>query len=112
MSAPAVDRAHGGVAGGDLLPQNAASDTLAAVTNALKLGSSLVATLAIAVAVKFLMPRYLGPTSFGTLSFADGFTGTFFLALNLGAEAYVRKEVSVRPGHASDFLGRGGGRGP
>ena len=105
MSAPALDDAHHVVVGRDLLPQDGTSDTLAAVTNALKLGSSLVATLAIAVAVKFLMPRYLGPSSFGTLSFADGFTGTFFMALSLGAEAYVRKEVSVRPAHASDFLG-------
>ena len=82
-----------------------ADDTLVAVTNALKLGTSLVATLAIAVLVKFLMPRYLGPAGFGTLSFADGFTATFFVVISLGAEAYVRKEVSVRPEHASDFLG-------
>ena len=87
------------------LSRDGASDTLVAVTNALKLGSSLVATLAIAIATKLLMPRYLGPTSFGTLSFADGFTATFFVALNLGAEFYIRKEVSVRPAHASDFLG-------
>ncbi|HEY8086366.1 MAG TPA: oligosaccharide flippase family protein [Polyangiaceae bacterium] len=87
------------------LSRDGASDTLAAVTNALKLGSSLIATLGIAIATKLLMPRYLGPTSFGTLSFADGFTATFFVALNLGAEFYIRKEVSVRPAHASDFLG-------
>jgi O-antigen/teichoic acid export membrane protein len=80
-------------------------DSHAAIANALQLGSSLVGTLLIAVAMKFLMPRYLGPIRFGTLSFADGFTATFFVTLSLGAEAYVRKEVSVRPGHASDFLG-------
>lgn len=80
-------------------------DSLSAIANALKLGCSLFATLVIAIAMKFLMPRYLGPTSFGTLSFADGFTATFFVALSLGAEAYVRKEVSVRPAHASDFFG-------
>jgi O-antigen/teichoic acid export membrane protein len=64
-----------------------------------------VGTLIIAIAMKFLMPRYLGPARFGTLSFADGFTATFFVTLSLGAESYVRKEVSVRPAHASDFLG-------
>ncbi len=79
--------------------------TLTAVTNALKLGASLVATLAIAILVRFLLPRYLGPASFGTLSYADGFASIFFVAISLGAEAYVRKEVSVRPQHASDFLG-------
>jgi O-antigen/teichoic acid export membrane protein len=104
MTTHAADEPHGSAAGRDEAREGT-SDTLAAITNALKLGASLVATLGIAVAVKFLMPRYLGPTSFGTLSFADGFTGTFFLALNLGAEAYVRKEISVRPAHASDFLG-------
>jgi O-antigen/teichoic acid export membrane protein len=82
-----------------------ASDTLVAVANALKLGSSLAITLLIAIAMRFLMPRYLGPASFGILSFADGFTATLFVTLSLGAEAYVRKEVSVRPAHASDFLG-------
>jgi O-antigen/teichoic acid export membrane protein len=92
-SAPGRD--HGG----------SVDDTLVAITNALKLGASLIATLAIAICMKFLMPRYLGPTSFGTLSFADGFTATFFVVISLGAEAYVRKEVSVRPDHASDFLG-------
>ena len=103
MTTPAADQGRGGVV--QRIASDGASDTLAAVANAVKLGSSLVATLAIAVAVRFLMPRYLGPTSYGTLTFADGFTATFFVALNLGAEAYVRKEVSVRPAHASDFLG-------
>lgn len=104
MTTPAADVPHGPAAGSERF-QDRAGDTVAAVTNALKLGGSLIATLAIAVAVKFLMPRYLGPTHFGTLSFADGFAGTFFLALNLGAESYIRKEISIRPAHASDFLG-------
>ena len=105
MTTPAAEVPHGSPAGHERPSRDGATDTLAAIANALKLGSSLVATLAIAIAMKFVMPRYLGPTSFGTLSFADGFTGTFFVALNLGADAYVRKEVSVRPAHASDFLG-------
>jgi O-antigen/teichoic acid export membrane protein len=93
------------VVGRDRPSQDGSSDTLVAIANALKLGSSLVATLAIAIAMKFLMPRYLGPTNFGTLSFADGFTATFFVTLSLGAESYVRKEVAVRTDHASDFFG-------
>jgi O-antigen/teichoic acid export membrane protein len=93
------------VVGRERLSQDSSNDSVAAVSNALKLGISLVATLLIAIAMKFLMPRYLGPTRFGTLSFADGFAGTFFVALSLGAESYVRKEISVRPAHASDFLG-------
>jgi O-antigen/teichoic acid export membrane protein len=91
--------------GRDQPAREGTSDTLVAIANALKLGSSLIVTLVIAIAMRFLMPRYLGPASFGILSFADGFTATFFVTLSLGAEAYVRKEVSVRPAHASDFLG-------
>jgi len=105
MTVPALGQPVGASVGHDGATQDASSDSLVAIANALKLGSSLLATLAIAIAVKLLMPRYLGPTLFGTLSFADGFTATFFVALSLGAESYVRKEVSVRPGHASDFLG-------
>ena len=109
MTAPAVGRSVEAAVGRERLPQDGSqdgsNDTLVAVANAVKLGSSLVATLIIAIAMKFLMPRYLGPASYGTLSFADGFTATFFVALSLGAESYVRKEVSVRPDHASDFFG-------
>jgi O-antigen/teichoic acid export membrane protein len=105
VTASATDPAREAAVGRDGLSQDGSSDSLVAIANALKLGSSLAATLAIAIAMKFLMPRYLGPTSFGTLSFADGFTATFFVALSLGAEAYARKEVSVRPAHASDFFG-------
>ncbi len=105
MTSPALGQAGEAPVVRDHPPQDGSSDSLVAIANALKLGSSLLATLAIAVAMKFLMPRYLGPTRFGVLSFADGFTATFFVALSLGAESYVRKEVSVRPAHASDFLG-------
>jgi len=105
MTAPALETSSDAVAAGDRLSRDGSNDSLVTVANTLKLGSSLLATLAIAVAMKFLMPRYLGPTKFGTLSFADGFTATFFVTLSLGAESYVRKEVSVRPGHASDFFG-------
>jgi O-antigen/teichoic acid export membrane protein len=82
-----------------------AHETLRATRNALKLGGSLLGTWGIAMAMRFVLPRYLGPERFGALSFADAFTGTFFVALNLGADLYVRKQVSVRLDHASDFFG-------
>jgi O-antigen/teichoic acid export membrane protein len=80
------------------------SATLLAIRNAIKLGASLVFTWGIALAIRLLLPRYLGPIRFGTLSFADGFTSASFIVLGLGAEAYIRKEVAVRPSHASDFF--------
>jgi O-antigen/teichoic acid export membrane protein len=84
---------------------DAPSATLLAIRNALKLGLSLVFTWGIALAMRLLVPRFLGPVRFGTLNFADGFTTAFFTILSLGADAYIRKEVAVRPSHASDFFG-------
>ncbi len=96
MAKPEVDVAH---------DTDAPSGTLLAIQNALKLGSSLLFTWGIALAMRLLLPRYLGPIRFGTLNFADGFTAAFFTLLGLGADAYIRKEVAVRPDHASDFFG-------
>lgn len=84
---------------------DAPTETLLAVRNALKLGGSLILTLGIGIAMRLVLPRYLGPSRFGDLAFADAFTTTCFVALGLGIEFYVRKHVSVRPGHASDFFG-------
>jgi O-antigen/teichoic acid export membrane protein len=105
MTASATDPGETVAVAPELPPERAASEWLPAIANALKLGSSLLLTLLIAIAMRFLMPRYLGPARFGTLSFADGFTATSFVVLSLGAEFYIRKEVSVRPAHASDFFG-------
>jgi O-antigen/teichoic acid export membrane protein len=79
--------------------------TFLAIRNALKLGGSLLFTWSIALAIRLLLPRYLGPARFGSLSFADAFTTAFFITLNFGSDAYIRKEVAVRPSHASDFFG-------
>jgi O-antigen/teichoic acid export membrane protein len=82
-----------------------AGETRLAVQNALKLGGSLVFTWGIALVMRFWLPRHLGPSRFGTLSFADAFAATFFIVLSLGIDPYIRKEISVRPAHASDFFG-------
>ena len=55
--------------------------------------------------MRLLLPRYLGPSRFGALSFADSFAATAFVVLGLGTDAYIRKEVAVRPDHANDFFG-------
>jgi O-antigen/teichoic acid export membrane protein len=82
-----------------------AEETHLATRNAFKLGGSLLITWGVALAMRFLLPRYLGPERFGAMSFADALATTFFIALGLGMNAYVRKQVSVRPAHASDFFG-------
>jgi len=82
-----------------------ADETLLATRNALKLGGSLFITWGVAIAMRLLLPRYLGPDRFGALSSADAFATTFFVALGLGVNVYVRKRVSVETSHASDFIG-------
>ncbi|MBI5543377.1 MAG: flippase, partial [Deltaproteobacteria bacterium] len=83
----------------------ASSEALLAVKNAFKLGGSLLASWAVALAVRVLLPRHLGPELFGQLTFADAFATVFFVPLSLGLEVYIRKEVARRPEHASDFFG-------
>lgn len=76
-----------------------------AVRNAAKLGGSLAVTWGIGLVVRLYLPRFLGPERFGMLNFAEAFTATAFVLLGFGLDTYVRKEVSVRPEHASDFIG-------
>ena len=76
-----------------------------AFVNAVKLGGSLLLTWTIALITRLYIPRFLGPERFGSLNFADAFTATAFVALGLGIDMYVRKEISVRPQHANDFIG-------
>ena len=80
-------------------------DASVAVKNAFTLGASLVATWAVALVVRFFLPRHLGPEAFGVYNFADAFSATFFVVLALGLETYIRKVIPVRPDHASDFFG-------
>ena len=77
---------------------------LVAVRNLAKLGSSLGMTLLIGFVIRPLLRRWLGPDAFGPLDAADGFTATAFIVLTLGVDAYIRKEIPVRPGHANDFF--------
>lgn len=80
------------------------SDALLALRNAVKLAGSLVLTWGIALSVRLLMPRFLGPDAFGAVNFADAFTSTVFALTALGVDTYIRKEVSVNPAHASTFF--------
>ena len=86
-------------------PGHLHSDVAESVRNAVKLGSSLLATWTVALGVRILLPRVLGPVSFGTFQFADSFTTMILVIMSLGVETYIRKEVATRLGHASDFFG-------
>lgn len=102
---PAVVLRPGPPQTSDLTDAAAADDTHHAVRNALKLGGSLLLTLGLSFGVKLLLPRYLGPELTGSLLFAEAFATSFFVAVNLGVDIYIRREIPVRPEHASDFAG-------
>ena len=76
-----------------------------ALWNALKLGASLIGTWTVALAVRFALPRQLGPDQYGVYNFAEAFAASFFVLTTLGIETYVQKEIPLRREHASDFVG-------
>ena len=80
-------------------------DVLHAVRNAAKLGLSLLATWGIALVVKILLPRQVGPAQFGAFNFADAVTAGIFVFASMGIDTWVRKEVATRRDHAVDFHG-------
>jgi O-antigen/teichoic acid export membrane protein len=84
---------------------DARSATLLAIRNALTLGAALLMTWSIALGIRVVLPRHLGPVNFGVINFADAFSTTCFVVLGLGIDQYIRKEVAVRTEHASDFYG-------
>jgi O-antigen/teichoic acid export membrane protein len=86
-------------------PPSGQQDVLVAVRNALKLGLSLLLTWGVSIAVRFLLPRYLGPDTMAPLTFAEAFAAAGYIALSLGVDMYIYREVPVRPAHASDFFG-------
>jgi O-antigen/teichoic acid export membrane protein len=73
--------------------------------NAVKLCASLLATWAVALAIRFVLPGQLGPERYGTYSFALAFAASALVFTTLGMETYVQKEVALRPAHASEFMG-------
>lgn len=82
-----------------------AHDRHVAIRSALVLGASLLVTWSVGLLVRLYLPNFLGPTRFGTYSFAESFPLAIFGLLSLGVETYIQKEIPVRPEHASDFFG-------
>jgi O-antigen/teichoic acid export membrane protein len=83
----------------------AADEALDALRNAAKLGASLIATWTVALAVRMLLPRALGPEAFGAVSFAEAVAATAFVLVGVGADTYIRQQIPTRPAHASEFVG-------
>lgn len=84
---------------------HAQRDVATAMRNAVKLGLSLMATWAVALGVRFILPRFLGPERFGVYTWAESTAALAFIFAGLGLNTYIQREVSVKPAHASDFFG-------
>lgn len=85
--------------------EDATQDFLQAIRNAATIGLSLAVTWVVALAVRILLPRALGPEAFGAVSFAEAVAATAFVLVGLGADTYIRQHVPVRPAHANEFVG-------
>lgn len=86
-------------------PPGRSAHTVRALQNGLKLGASLVGTWTVAMVVSFVLPRALGPAAYGGYRFAETLAATYMMALTLGVDVYVQRELAVRPEHGSDFFG-------
>ncbi len=80
-------------------------EAFVAVRNAFILGGSLFATWTVALLVRLVLPRHLGPAHFGAFNYAETLAQTGFVFLGLGLGTYIQKEIPVRMRHASDFFG-------
>ncbi len=79
-------------------------ETQLALRNMVIVGMSLVATWSVALLVRLILPRRLGPAMFGQYSFAEALAINGFAFLGLGIDVYIQKEIPRRPEHATDFF--------
>ncbi len=76
-----------------------------AMRNAVIVSGSLVVTWSVALLIRLILPRSLGPDLFGQYSFADALAANGFGFIGFGIDTYIQKEIPHRPEHASDFFG-------
>lgn len=81
------------------------AETRVAAANALTLGASLAATGTIALAVRLLIPRLLGPDAFGDLRLAESLAEIVFILLTFGVDIRLRSEAAIDPARVKDYLG-------
>ena len=55
--------------------------------------------------VGFIIARYLGPVSFGDLSFADALTAIVAAVGTLGLDSFIIREIIKEPGKKNEILG-------
>lgn len=80
------------------------SEPLRAARNALTLGTALAITSVIAIGVRLLVPRFLGPAAFGELRLAESFAEMVFVILTFGVDMQLRREAAIDPSRAKRYL--------
>lgn len=80
------------------------SEAMTAARHAVTLGSSLFTGFVIAILVRLLVPRVLGPDHFGELRIAESMAEMVFVILTLGVDMLIRREVAVEPGRAHGYV--------
>ncbi len=80
------------------------TESLRAARHAVTLGSALAVTSVIALCVRLLLPRMLGPEAFGQLRLAESFAEMLFVVLTLGVDQHLRQHAAVDPTGARQYL--------
>jgi len=86
------------------LSTDAHAEPLRAARHAATLGSALAVTTVIAMAVKLLIPRVLGPEAFGNLRLAESMAELLFVALTFGVDMQMRRDAALDPATARRYL--------
>lgn len=81
-----------------------ASEGFLAARNALALGTSLALTTGIALMVRLIVPRFLGPAAFGEFRLAESFAEMLFVVLTFGVDMHLRREAAVDASRARQYL--------
>lgn len=75
-----------------------------AARNALALGTSLAMTTGIALMIRLLVPRFLGPAGFGEFRLAESLAEMLFVILTLGVDMHLRREAAIDSTRARRYL--------
>ena len=86
-------------------PGHGKSESLVAARNAVTLGASLAITGGIALLVRLLIPRFLGPGAFGELRLAESFAEMLFIVLTFGVDTQLRLDAALDASKARRYLG-------
>jgi len=80
------------------------SESQRAARSAVTLGSALAVTSLVALGVRLLLPRLLGPEAFGELRLAESFAEMGFILLSFGVDQQLRREAAIEPARARRYL--------